>query len=317
MSFVVAQIDYDYPDSEIEREIIEAAGGTLKSAHLEQEDDIVSFAEDADAIIVQYAQMTKTVMERLPKCKVISRYGIGIDNIDVQAAKSLGIYVAHNPQYCIDEVSDHAIAMILSLQRQITHGTELVKQGIWDFLKLTPVKSSKHTTVGIIGFGNIGRRTAEKLKVFGFSLIGSDPYVDDEVFNHYGVHKVSLEEVMSESDCITIHCSLTAETNNLVNKRMISLMKPNSFIVNTSRGSVLDVDALSSALENNSIHGAGLDVLPSEPPKSFERISHLPTLLLTPHLAFYSETSIIELRKTIAEQVVQVIHGEPPMYNAY
>ncbi len=317
MSFVVAQVDYDYPDREIEKQIIEAAGGVLKSAHLLTEDEVIEFAADADAIIVQYAPITRKVLESLPKCKIVSRYGIGIDNVDVKAAKELGIYVAHNPQYCINEVSDHAIAMILSLQRHITRGTQQVKQGIWDFTRLVPVKAADRTTIGLVGFGNIGRRTAEKLKVFGFSIIAYDPYVSDEVFKEYGVSSVSLEHVMEQSDCISVHCALTEETVNLIDEKMLSLMKTDSFIVNTSRGPVIDIEALSVALEMEKIHGAALDVLPNEPPHSFDRISHMPTLLLTPHIAFYSETSIIELRSTIAEQVVQVMKGDVPRFNAY
>ncbi|ADK80058.1 C-terminal binding protein [Sediminispirochaeta smaragdinae] len=317
MSFLVAQVDYDYPDTRIEREIIEAAGGELKSAHLRDEQELIDFAADADAVIVQYAPITRNVLEHLPSCKIVSRYGIGIDNVDTIAAQELGIYVAHNPEYCIDEVSDHALAMIMTLQRQIASGTDLVKQGIWDFTKLTPIKASPQTTIGIIGFGHIGRRIAQKLQAIGFSCIAHDPYVAQETFDSHGVRRVALPYLMQHADCITVHCSLTDETKNLVDAAMIGLMKPEAYIVNTSRGPVIDVDALSLALRQGKVRGAALDVLPEEPPKSFEEIAHLPSLLLTPHIAFYSETAIVELRSSIARQVVQVMQNEPPQYNAY
>ncbi|WP_020612076.1 C-terminal binding protein [Sediminispirochaeta bajacaliforniensis] len=317
MSFLVAQVDYDYPDTRIEREIIEAAGGELKSAHLRDEQELIDFAADADAVIVQYAPITRNVLEHLPSCKIVSRYGIGIDNVDVVAAQELGIYVAHNPEYCIDEVSDHALAMIMTLQRQIASGTDLVKQGMWDFTKLTPIKASSQTTIGIIGFGHIGRRIAQKLQAVGFPCIAHDPYVSQETFDSHGVRRVALPYLMQYADCITVHCSLTDETKNLVDAAMIGLMKPEAYIVNTSRGPVIDVDALSLALRQGKVRGAALDVLPEEPPKSFEEIAHLPSLLLTPHIAFYSETAIVELRSSIARQVVQVMQNEAPRYNAY
>jgi D-3-phosphoglycerate dehydrogenase len=317
MNFKVAQVDYDYPDSEIERQIIEKAGGKLYSAHLTDSNAIIDFAKDADAIICQYAMITKPMLEKLPKCRVISRYGIGLDNVDVDSAKELGIYVAHNPAYCIEEVSNHAIAMILTQYRQIAMGTYQIKHGIWNFMKLIPIPSAENYTIGIIGLGHIGTRVAQKLRVFGFSVIAYDPYKQDEAFKQLSIKRVSLETLMAESDCITIHCSLTDETKDLINLELLSKMKRTAYLVNTSRGPVVDLEALTTILEGGLIRGAALDVLPTEPPKSFSRIAQLPSLLLTPHIAFYSDTSIKVLRATIAEQVVEVMQGKKPQYNAY
>lgn len=313
----MAQVDFDYPDSIIEKKIIEQAGGKLKSANLTDPQKIIEFAKGADAIIVQYSQITREILKSLPKVKVVSRYGIGIDNIDVNAARELGVYVAHNPVYCIDEVSDHALAMIMTLQRQIAFGTNQVKEGIWDFSKLTPVKASRDTVIGIIGFGNIGKRIAKKLKIIGFQCIAYDPYIEKEVFFKNGVQNVSLNDLMEQSDCVTIHCSLTNETKNMINYDLLKRMKPAAYIVNTSRGPIIDMEALFRALRKNDIRAAALDVLPEEPPETIESLRDIPSLLLTPHLAFYSETSIIELRSSIAEQVVQVMRNEKPKYNAY
>lgn len=284
---------------------------------MSEPDQIVEFAQDADAIIVQYAQVSRETLQRLPKCKVVSRYGIGIDNIDVQAAKELGIYVAYNPQYCIDEVSDHAVAMIMSLHRQISFGTDQVRKGIWDYTKLIPIKATSETTIGIFGFGNIGRRVASKVKELGYKCTGFDPYLDDMVFDDLGIQRVSMEQLFSKSDFITIHCSLTPETRGIIDEEAIWLMKKGAYIVNTSRGAVINIDALVTALSEERLGGAALDVLPEEPPKSLDPIVNMPSVLLTPHLAFYSETSIIELRSSIAEQVVEVMQGKVPRYNAY
>lgn len=312
--FLVAQVDFDYPDNEIERKIIEAAGGELISAHLSEPDEIVNFCKDADALIVQYAQITKEILQQLPNCKIVSRYGIGIDNVDVHGAKELGIFVSNNPQYCIDEVSDHAFGMMMTLLRQISHGTDHIRKGIWDFTKLTPIKACSETIVGIFGFGNIGRRFAKKAKVFGFKCIAYDPYVEDSVFIEEQVEQVSFDQLLSKSDCITIHCALTPKTTNIFSEVAFSKMKNGSYLVNTSRGPVVDIEALVFALQSNKIRGAALDVLSEEPPKSLKSIIDLPSLILTPHIAFYSETSIIELRTSITNQVVQVMNGETPTY---
>lgn len=315
--FLVAQIDYNYPDSEIERNIIEQAGGRLISAHLSSPDEIIDFASGADGIIVQYALMTKPLLSQLKKCKVISRYGIGLDNIDLNAAKELGIEVAYNPVYCVDEVSDHAAAMVLNLLRQIHYGTDLVHNGIWDFGRLAPVKASKETVIGLFGFGRIGRRFAKKISAFGYQCIGYDPYVDADVFTSFSVAKVSFEELLAQADCISVHSSLNEETRNIFNRESLGKMKKGAFIVNTARGPIIHVEDLCALLEEGHIRAAALDVLPDEPPKMNSAILRSPHLILTPHSAFYSDASVIELRKTIAEQVVEVMQGKRPRYPAF
>ncbi|MCK9482235.1 MAG: C-terminal binding protein [Bacteroidia bacterium] len=318
MSFIIAQLDYDYPDNKIEKIIIEQQGGTLISSQLRDEDEIVEFAKDADGLIVQYANITQAILEKLPKCKVVGRYGIGVDNIDVDAARSMNIKVVNNPEYCIDEVSDHALAFIMSLHRQIGLGTTQVRSGIWDFTKLTPIKATKDTVIGFVGFGKTAQALARKLNGIGFiKFVAYDPFLNREVFKQLNVKSHTLEEVMKNSDIISIHSALTQETKNMISKNLIEMMKPTAFLINTSRGGVVDNEALFLALENNIIRGAGLDVLDVEPPLSFDKIKKLDNLYITPHIAFYSETSIIELRTSIAEQVVQVVKGEKPKFSLF
>jgi len=318
MDFKIAQVDYDYTDNKLEKEIIEKAGGHIKSGHLVDTKDVFEFAQDCDAIMCQYVKITREVFERLPQLKVVSRYGIGVDNIDVEAAKDHHVFVVHNPVYCIEEVSNHALALIFSQYRQINQGNYQVKHGIWDFNKLYPIPAAQNYTIGIVGLGHIGTRVAEKLKIFGFNVIGYDPYVTKDYFDAVGVEKVSLEHVMATADCITIHCALTKETTQLIGAQEINVMKPTSCLVNTARGPVVDFEALLSALEMKKIRGAGLDVLPDEPPQNYERIAQIPTLEVTPHLAFYSDTSLDVLRTSVTEQVIDVIKtGKPPRYNAY
>lgn len=315
--FLVAQIDFDYPDSDIEREIIEGAGGRLISAHLESPDEIIEFASGADGIIVQYAQLTRDVLARLSRCKIISRYGIGLDNIDLDAAREIGIRVAHNPAYCISEVSDHAVAMVLNLLRQICYGTDLIRNGIWNYSRMTPIKAAGDTVIGIFGFGRIGRRFAEKMLALGYQCIGCDPYVEDEVFKSYDVRAVSLSDLIAQSDCISIHCSLTDETRGIFNETNLGKAKQGAYIVNTSRGPIIDLEALCTLLESGHIRGAALDVLPEEPPKNNCTILQSLRVILTPHAAFYSDASIIELRSSIAEQVVEFMKGNVPRYLAF
>lgn len=315
--FLVAQIDFDYPDSDIEREIIEKAGGRFISAHLDSPDEIVDFASDADGLIVQYARMTRDVLARLPKCKIISRYGIGLDNIDLDAAKEIGICVVHNPAYCIDEVSDHAVAMVLNLLRQISYGTDLIHSGVWDYSRMTPIKAAGDTVIGIFGFGRIGRRFARKMLALGYRCIGYDPYVEDEFFTSDNVTRVSFFELLAQSDCVSVHCSLTDETRGIFDETNLGKMKQGAFIVNTSRGPIVDIAALCVLLESGKIRGAGLDVLPEEPPKHNCAILQSPRVLLTPHAAFYSDASIIEVRSSIAEQIVEFMKGNVPRYPAF
>ncbi|MBK5261731.1 MAG: C-terminal binding protein [Peptostreptococcaceae bacterium] len=318
MSFKIAQVDYDYTDNKLEKGIIEKAGGEIKSGHLVNTEDVYDFAKDCDAIMCQYVKITRELFERLPNIKVVSRYGIGVDNIDVEAAKDHHVFVVHNPVYCIEEVSNHALALIFSQYRQINQGNYQVKHGIWDFNKLYPIPAAENYTIGIVGLGHIGTRVAEKLKIFGFNLIGYDPYVNKEYFDKTGVKKVTLEQLMATADCVTIHCALTEETTKLIGSQEIDLMKTTSCLVNTARGPVVDFEALLSALEKKTIRGAGLDVLPEEPPQNYERIAQIPSLEVTPHLAFYSDTSLDVLRTSVTEQVIGVVKtGKAPQYNAY
>ncbi len=310
--FSIVIVDFDYPDVELERKIIEAAGGSLAFAHATTEDEVINAAEGADGVINQYAAMTERVFASLPRCRVVSRYGIGVDTIDLQAATNHEIVVCNVPDYCLEEVSNDAMALMLALCRKTKAADEQVKSGGWDFSQITPILAAEACTFGIVGLGNIGRRMARKAKALGYRCVACDPYLDDEVFAHHGVRRLSLGALLETSDIVSLHTPLTRETFHFIGERELKRMKPSAFLINTSRGRVIDQKALCSAMSKGWIAGAGLDVLEQEPPDPDDPLLSLNQVIITPHIAFYSEESIIRLRTITAESAVKVLDGQMP-----
>ena len=310
--FTVVVTDYDYPELDIERRIITEAGGTLIPAQCRSEEEVIQKAKDAHGLLTQYAPISRKVIEALSQCRVIARYGIGVDNIDISAATQRKIVVVNVPSYCEEEVASHTLALILACVRKIFLFNQAIRKGNWDWKLGRPIVRLSEQKLGLIAFGKIAKMVARKARAFGFSLMGFDPYVSDEEFAAEGVRKVDLDYLLKNSDIICVHAPLTQETRHMLGREEFKKMKSSSFLVNTSRGAVVDEKALYEALREGQIAGAALDVLEEEPPGKDSPLLKLDNVIFTPHVAWYSESSLKELRAKAATDLVRVLEGKTP-----
>jgi len=274
------------------------------------EEEIIEISKDADAIIVQFAKITKNIIENLNKCKIIARYAIGVDTIDVKAANKKGIIVSNVPDYCLEEVSDTAIGHILNCIRKISFSRDLLLQNKFDFSLIKPMKKMSDLVIGILGFGNIGRAVARKLKEFNVQLLVYDPYFKEQE-KYKSIKFVTFDDIIKESDVITIHLPLNKETKHMLSSEQFNNMKDEVIIINTSRGEIINEKDLLSALNNKKVSCCGLDVLQTE--NFYENIlTHHPRVIVTPHIGWNSVSSIKELqRKTALNVYNMLINGEP------
>jgi D-3-phosphoglycerate dehydrogenase len=276
------------------------------------EQTLLNAAADADALLNCYAKLTPDLLRSLKRCRIIARYGIGVDTVPLNVASDAGIMVTNVPDYCIDEVSDHALALLLNLARGIGRATLATRSGDWDIGVVQPLYRLRGRTLAILGFGRIGRALAEKARPLGVRIVAFDQYVPHDAIRASGVEPLGLQEALEQADLVSIHVPLTDETRHLISSEALGWMKPGAYIVNTSRGPVIDTSALVAALEAGRLAGAGLDVVEPEPLPSDHRLRHMPNVLLTPHTAFYSEESQRELQRRAAEEVARVLRGERP-----
>ena len=301
--------DCDHPSVEIEKAILREIDPELILANCNTEDEVIEAAKDADGIINQYAPMNRRVIESLKRCKVIARYGVGVDNIDVEAATEHKIIVANVPDYCVDEVSTHALALILACARGITLLDRKIRDKKWDFTLAKPLFRTQGKTLGIFGLGRIGSVVAKKSIGFGLKIIACDPYVSKI---NTKIKLVELSQLLTDSDFISIHAPLTVETRHSFRKNELKAMKKTAYLINTARGSIVDEKALYEALSKKWIAGAALDVMEKEPPDWENLLPKLDNLIVTPHISFYSEESYVELKTKVAESVRSVLKGELP-----
>jgi D-3-phosphoglycerate dehydrogenase len=312
MSFIVAVTDYVFSSFEPERAVLGPLGVELRPRQCRSEDEIIALAHDADAVLNCYAKMPARVIEVLKRCRIIARYGIGVDNVDLAAATKARILVTNVPDYCVDEVSDHALALLLALARRIAAADAAVKAGAWDVGAHAGIRRLRGRTLGLLGFGKIARALASKAQPLGMKVIVYDPYLAPEEIARHGAEAAGLEALLARADVVSIHAPLSPETRNLIGERELRRMKPAAFLINTSRGGIVDEQALAAALKENRLGGAALDVLGVEPPPEDHPLRRAPNIILTPHLAFYSRESVIELQTKAAEEVARALKGEPP-----
>lgn len=298
-------------DIEIEKQ--EMAGFDAEVEFIRDREEFIKVAAKADAVITADSKIDRSIIENLVKCKIIVRQGIGFDNIDIKAATEKNIIVCNVPDYCTDEVSDHTIALILSLVRKVPVYSGLVKNGIWDIKSVSPIRRLSTLVLGLAGFGKIAREVARKAKPFGFRIMAFDPYVSPQLAEECGVDLVNFEDLIKESDIISIHVPLSKETLHLFDKTKFNLMKPTAYIVNTGRGPLINEKDLYEALKNNRLAGAALDVLEQEPPQKDNPLLALENVIVTPHAAFYSEESYIDLRRKAVQEVKRVLSNQPPL----
>jgi D-3-phosphoglycerate dehydrogenase len=304
--------DYAWKSLEPEREILRGASASLIVAKTGLEDELAELAADADGILTNWKPVTAKTIRQAPKCVSIGRYGIGLDNIDVACATELGIIVTNVPAYCIEEVSEHTLALLLSLARKVTFFDRAIKGGSYDLQAQTPLYRISGRTLGIVGFGKIGRAVYRKAIGFGLRILVYSPHAGKDTLKGLEVTAVGFEELLGASDYVSIHAPLTAETRHLFGYEAFRKMKPTAFVINTSRGGIIDSAALLKALDKGLIAGAGLDVLSQEPPGPDDPLVHHAKTIVTPHAAFNSEESLLELQTIAARQMADVLSGRMP-----
>ena len=311
---LVALVDTVFPTLDPAKKALARVNADLKLAEEPTPEKILEVAANADGVLTTYGQVTAEVIDGLNNCKVIGRFGIGIDNIDIPAAHAKGITVCYAPAYCLDEVSDHAMALLLSVSRKISYADKLVSQGRWEMPAVVPIGRIRGKIMGLFGFGNIPQAIVGKAQAFGMSVIAADPYCSDEVFQKFDVTKVEFDDLLAQSDYISVHAPLTPETENIFNADAFKKMKNTAFLINTARGPLVNTDDLATALDNGELAGAGLDVLPTEPPISVDPIVGRDDVVITPHTGFYSEDALLDLQTTVASDVAAVLADEKPKY---
>lgn len=312
MNHTVLLTDYAWPDDSIERNIVEAAGMRLVSGPATPlpADDIEVLAREhrPSAILTCWAPVSAGAIAAAPDLRIVARLGVGLDNIAVDAATARGIWVTNVPDYCVEEVSDHAVGFALAWTRGLVRFDREVRAGRWD-PATARLRRLGALTCGIVGFGRIGRATARKLGAFGCRVLAHDPHLGD---GGEGVQSVDLGTLLSRSDIVIVHAPLTQTTRHLINRERIAQMPPGGLLINVSRGAVVDTDAVIEALGSGQLSAAALDVLESEPDVPAQLRTH-PGAMLTPHVAFSSDASLIELRRRAAEEVVRVLRGVAPL----
>jgi D-3-phosphoglycerate dehydrogenase len=304
--------DYTFPTLDIEREVISSVGAVVEDYQCKSEEDVVAAVRGAKVVLAQFAPIGRPALEVLAEDATVVRYGVGVDNIDVQAAQELGISVAYVPDYCVDEVADHTAALLLALLRKVKVFDEGVRSGDWGAVGLAkPLLPLKKTIIGLVGLGRIGRAVLERLRPFGVRFIVYDPFLSLEEASELGISLTDLEPLLAESDAISLHVPLTQETTHLLDRERMSSMKSNAVVVNTARGALIDPDALAEALETGDIGGAALDVFEEEPLPPESPLRDLSNILLSPHAAWYSEDSMPRLQRLVAEEAARALQKEP------
>jgi D-3-phosphoglycerate dehydrogenase len=306
--------DAEYPDApSLERAILEPAGFEVELAQCCTPSQIIEAARGAVALLVQYAPITREVLEALPEVRIVNRYGVGVDNFDLEAAQDLGVWVTNVPDYGIKEVATHALGMALALIRHLPFLDRDVRAGHWHYLATGPVHRPSILTLGVVGHGRIGSAMAQMAVPCFKQVLACDPYIPDSAFPQ-NVQRVNHDELFTRSDVVSMHVPLTHETKHMVDRRRLAQMPEGSYLVNTARGAVVDVDELLWALDSGKLAGAALDVLPLEPPPVNHPILDHPKTLITPHSAFFSIEAEDELRRKTALNVVTWAQEGRPAY---
>jgi D-3-phosphoglycerate dehydrogenase / 2-oxoglutarate reductase len=308
---LVAVADSVFPNLDPAREVLSKIGAELRLAEKPTPEGIVQAARDADAVLVTYAKITADMIRQMARCRIIARFGIGVDNVDIAAATEAGIVVTRVPDYCIDEVSDHTLALLLALVRKIPFANSRAHAGRWEMSAVVPIHRLRGSVLGLVGFGRIPQLVAPKAKAFGLNVVTYDPYVPQEITTAAGVDGVDFAELVKISDYVSIHTPLMPETQALFNADLFRKMKPSAYLINTARGPIVDEAALAYALDAGQLAGAALDVLSQEPPTASPLIGR-DNVILTPHMSFYSVESLVELQTKAAEEVVRVLTGQAP-----
>jgi D-3-phosphoglycerate dehydrogenase / 2-oxoglutarate reductase len=305
--------DTEYTSLDLEADVLTAEGHELVSASCRTADDVIKAGAGVDAMLVQYAPITAAVFDALPQLRLVSRYGVGVDSVDTEAAREHGVWVCNVPDYGTTEVSLHAVAMLLALLRNLAGHDREVRAGHWDYHLGGDLRRPSSLTLGVVGLGRIGRMTGERAAPWFGGVVGYDPYLPDSAWPE-AFERVELRDLFTRSSAVTLHLPLTDTTRGFVGHDLLGRMPTGSYLVNTARGGLIDLDALFEALESGQLAGAALDVLPQEPPpKDHPLITH-PRALITPHVAWHSVEAEVELRRKSAQNIVDWARTGRPTY---
>jgi D-3-phosphoglycerate dehydrogenase / 2-oxoglutarate reductase len=311
---LIAVTDSPFPSLDPAKKALARLNPDLRMSKSASAEDILAVAREADAVLVTYAKLPGELLRQLKRCKAIGRFGLGVDNIDLPAAAECGITVTYVPDYCLREVSDHAMALLLALARKIPLSDKLVQSGRWEVPPIVPLRRLEGQVLGLIGFGNIPRALAPKAKAFGFKVITHDPYVSKDLLASAGVENVGFDDLLARSDFISVHAPLMPATRGLINAAAFAKMKKGALLINTARGPLIDEEALVAALDSGRLGGAALDVVTTEPLAKNSPLLGRDNVILTPHTAFYSVEALEELQTKCAQDVARVLSGEKPIY---
>ena len=306
----VVLTDYVWASLEVEKKTLESVADLI-ALQTKKPDEFIEQAADCDALLNTYAgPITADVMARMPKCKIIARYGIGVDTIDLEAATAAGIIVTNNPTYCIEEVAEHTMALMLACARKIVFYDRMVRAGRWEVPPGKPLFRLAGSTLGLIGFGNIARQVAVRAAAFGMNVLYSDPYVKE---TDQLAKQVDIGQLLKEADFVSLHPPLTSDTRKMINDDLLNKMKRTAWLVNCSRGPIVDTDALVRALDAGTIAGAALDTTDPEPLPNPHPLRDRDNVIINPHVAWYSETAMVGLQAGAPGEVRRVLSGEWPI----
>lgn len=303
--------DYSFPSIEIERGVLEPLGATVDGFQCKTESEVEAAVAGAHVVLTQFATVGAAAIRAMRPGGAIVRYGVGVDNVDLDAAASAGIAVANVPDYCVDEVADHTVALLLGLLRRVHALHASVLRGEWDAIGVAkPLKPFRDSSVGLVGIGRIGRAVVHRLRPFGFTFLAFDPFLGAAGADELGVTLLSLEELLPRADALTLHVPLTPDTHHLIDARGLRAMKPDAVLVNTARGGLVDNAALEAALRQGRPAAAALDVFEQEPLPESSGLRSLPNLVMTPHAAWYSDAALTKLQELAAEEGARALRGE-------
>jgi len=312
--FKIVLLDKGYfPSIQVMQEAVAGVGAEVTEVQVKTEEDIIAAAQDADVVLHILPKVQRRAIESFKRCKLILRMGIGYDEVDVEAATAKGIMVCNVADYCHEEVSDHALTLLLNVCRKIDIFDENIRQGKWGWRYVRPMYEVRGKTLGLIAFGKIARCLTPKAQALGLRVISYDPYLFDDIFPKWGVERrLDLDVLLSESDFVSVHAPFNQETKGMIGESEFRAMKRTAIFVNTSRGPLLDEEALIKALQEGWIAGAGLDVMVEEPLPPSSPLLQAPNLIVTPHAAWYSEKSVETLIHNAMADVVRVLQGKRP-----
>ncbi len=314
MQFKVVIADPPGGEWAVEAEVLDGSGLALETLVLNSRDvpRVVEEAADADALVVSWVELTRPAIAQLGATRLIVRYGIGVDMIDLDAATDQGIMVCNTARYCLDEVSNHAIGLLLMLNRQLLADVDSMRGGGWFRSEAMPPRRLAGQRLGLVGLGNIGRLVARKARAFDLDVVAYDPYLQEQQAHVDGIPLIELAELLATSDYVSVHCPLNATTRHLLGRRELQLMKPSAYLINTARGPIVDPAALVEMLSRGALAGAGLDVFEQEPLPADDPLRSLDNVILTPHSASVSVESSVECRRAAMEHVITLLRGGVP-----